>query len=96
MTVIKDIAESVDDMISFTFDYPGNHKNGRMAVLDLEVSVNRDKKNKIEFEFYEKPTRNKKVILSNSAIPSKQKRTMLTKECLRRLRNTQIDLGKGV
>ena len=40
--------------------------------------------------------RNKKVILSNSAIPSKQKRTILTQECLRRLRNTQVDLGKDV
>ena len=67
-----------------------------MPVLDVEASVNKDKQNKIEFEFYEKPTKNKKVILSNSAIPSKQKRTILTQECLRRLRNTQVELGKDV
>ena len=30
------------------------------------------------------------------AIPSKQKRTILTQECLRRLRNTQVELGKDV
>ena len=67
-----------------------------MPVLDVEVSVNKDKQNKIEYEFYEKPTKNKKVLLSNSAIPSKQKRTILTQECLRRLRNTQVELGKSV
>ena len=37
MTVIRDIAESVDDMIKFTFDYPGNHKSGKMPVLDVEA-----------------------------------------------------------
>ena len=42
------------------------------------------------------PQKNKFVILSDSAIPSKPKRTILTQECLRRLRNTQIDLGKEV
>ena len=96
MTVIKDIAESVDDMIKFTFDHPGNHESGKMPVLDLEVKINTNKQNMIEFEFYEKPTRNKSVILCNSAIPSKQKRTILTQECLRRLRNTQMELGKDV
>ena len=34
--------------------------------------------------------------MSDSAIPSKQKRTILAQECLRRLRNTQLDLGKEV
>ena len=34
--------------------------------------------------------------MSNSALPSHQKRTILTQECLRRLRNTQIELGRGV
>ena len=96
MAVIKDVAESVDKMIEFTVDYPGNHKRRKMPVLDLVVSVNKDKQNKIEFEFYEKFTKNKKVLLSNSAIPSKQKRTILTQECLRRLRNTQVELGKDV
>ena len=96
IAVIKDIADSVDDMLEFTVDYPSNHKSGKMPVLDLEVGVNKNEQNKIEFEFYEKPSKNKKVILSDSAIPSKQKRTILTQECLRRLRNTQVELGKDV
>ena len=83
-------------MLKFEVDYPGNHKSGKIPILDIEASMNKEKDNKIEFEFYEKPTRNKFVILGDSAIPSKQKRTILTQECLRRLRNTQIDLGKDV
>ena len=96
MEVVREVADSVDEMIKFTIDYPGNHKSGKMPVLDVKAAINKEKENKIEFEFYEKPTKNKKVILSDSAIPSKQKRTILTQECLRRLRNTQVELGKEV
>ena len=93
MEVIKDIAESVDDMVNFTVDYPENHESGKLSILDVQASINKGKQNKVEFEFYEKPTKHNKVILSDSAIPAKQKRTILTQECLRRLRNTQVELG---
>ena len=96
MEVIKDIAESIDDMVKFTVDYPGNHKSGKLPILDIEAKMNEEKQNKVEFEFYEKPTKHNKVILSDSAIPSSQKRTILTQECLRRLRNTQAELGTEV
>ena len=39
---------------------------------------------------------NKRVILENAAIPPNQKRTILTQECLRRLRNTKHELGEQV
>ena len=94
MEVIKNVANSIDEMIKFTVDYPGNNKNGKLAILDVEASVNKNNGNKIEFEFYQKPIKNKLLILSNSALPSHQKRTILTQECLRRLRNTQIELGR--
>ena len=42
MEVFKDIAESIDDMISFTIDYPGNHKNGKMPVLDVQSAINKN------------------------------------------------------
>ena len=32
--------------------------------------------------------------MEDAALPAKQKRTILTQECLRRLRNTKIELGK--
>ena len=67
-----------------------------LAILDINASVNKEKQNRIDFEFYEKATKNKFVILSSSAISSQQKRTILTQECLRRLRNKKIELGKNV
>jgi hypothetical protein len=50
----------------------------------------------MDYEFYEKPTRNQRVILEDAALPSRQKRTILTQECLRRLRNTKLELGEEV
>ena len=95
--VIKEIAESIDDMIEFTVDFPSNkHKCGKLPILDIQVCVNKNKENRIDYEFYEKPTKHNKVVLSDSAISSKQKRTILTQECLRRLRNTKIELGRDV
>ena len=92
--VIKEIADSIDEMIKFTVDHPSNHENNKLPILDLQVSVNLEKQNRLDYEFYEKPTRNNKVILNNAAISSKQKRTILTQECLRRLRNTKVELGR--
>ena len=65
-----------------------------MPVLDVTVNINKLESNRIDFEFYEKPTRNKRVILEDAAIPPNQKRTILTQECLRRLRNTKLELGE--
>ena len=37
--VLADIANSLEDKIQFTVDFPSRNSNGRMAVLDLEVWV---------------------------------------------------------
>ena len=50
----------------------------------------------MDYEFYEKPTKNNRVILADAALPTNQKRTILTQECLRRLRNTKLELGEGI
>ena len=83
-------------MIKFTYDIPENYKHGKLPVLDLEINVNKLERNRIDFEFFEKPTRNKRVMLEDAAIPPNQKRTILTQECLRRLRNTKYELGEEV
>ena len=67
-----------------------------MPVLDIKVKVNCDEMNRIDFEFYEKPTWNPIVILASSALSYSKKRTILTQECLRRLRNTKVELGPEV
>ena len=94
MEIIQEVAESIDDIVKFTVDLPNNHENGKIAILDIEAKINRHEKNRIEYEFYEKPSTNKRVILENAALPHSQKRTILTQECLRRLRNTMVDLGE--
>ena len=95
MAVILEVAESVDNMIKFTVDTPSMHENKKLAILDVEVKINKQEDNRLDFEFYEKPTKNKRVMLHDAALPSNQKRTILTQEGLRRLRNTKLELGKS-
>ena len=96
MEVLKTIAESVDSMLKFTYDTPCKHSDGKMPVLDLKVNINAEMQNQIEYEFYEKPTKNPRVILADSAMNFSAKRTILTQECIRRLRNTKIELGEDI
>ena len=93
MEVLQDIANSVDKnkMITFTHDTPCNYTDRKMPALDIKVNVNVEMKNRIDYEFYEKPTKNPRVLLASSAINSASKRTILTQECLRRMRNTKVD-----
>ena len=96
MRVIQEIANNINPMIKLTVDTPCNHKDGKLPVLDVKVNVNHDENNRIEFEFYQKPTKNPLVILADSALSHSQKRTILTQEGLRRLRNTKVELGPNV
>ena len=96
MEVLKDVAEAVDPMLKFTIDTPCNYSEGKMPALDIKVNVNEEQHNRIDYEFFEKPTKNPKLILSDSALSTSAKRTILTQECLRRMRNTKVELGEKV
>ena len=96
MEFIQEIANSINPMIKLTIETPCNFKDGKMPVLDVKVNVNKTEQNRIDFEFYEKPTKNPKVILASSALSFNKKRTILTQEGLRRLRNTKKELGQEV
>ena len=93
MEVVREIANPINTMIKLTVDRPCNYEDGKMPVLDIKVDVNVSEDNRIDFEFYEKPTKNPRVVLASSALSHTQKRTILTQECLRRLRNTKVELG---
>ena len=95
MEVIVDISESLDGIIKFTYEIPDS-KSGKLAVLDVEVNVKRAKNNRMDYEFFEKPTKNKRLILKDATLPANQKQTILTQECLRRLRNTKLELGEDI
>ena len=96
MEVVRQVAELVNPMLKFTVDVPSHHDNRKIAVLDLEIKVNKEKENRIDYEFFEKPNKNPKILLAESAINAASKRTILTQECLRRIRNTKIELGDEV
>ena len=90
--IINKIANEVDDMITLTYDIPEKHEDQKLPVLDLKVWV--DKTQELLFEFYEKPTKNERVILPSSALNWQAKRTILTQEAIRRLKNTSPSLGE--
>ena len=96
MEIIQEVANSVDPMINLTVETPCNFKNGKLPVLDIQVNINKKEMNRIDFEFFEKTTKNPLVILANSALSWSKKRTILTQEGLRRLRNTKRELGSEV
>ena len=96
MEIIRQVAELVNPMIQFTIDVPSYHEGEKIAVLDLEIKLNKAMENRIDYEFFEKPTKNPKILLAESAINAGSKRTILTQECLRRIRNTKIELGDEV
>ena len=50
MEVIVEVAQSIDGMISFTYDIHENYKHGKLPVLDVAVNINKLEKNKIDFE----------------------------------------------
>ena len=96
MNIIQQVANQINPMIQLTVDTPCNHVDGALPVLDVKVNVNVNEDNRIDFEFYEKPMKNSRVIMANSALSISQKRTILTQEGLRRLRNTKVELGPEV
>ena len=94
--LVRQVAEAEDLMMKFTIDIPTDHDDNKISVLDLKIGLNKEMDDRIDYEFFEKPTRNPKVILAESAINLNTKRTILTQECLRRMRNTKIELGENV
>eukprot|EP00794_Sanderia_malayensis_P004006 gene4006-4555_t len=88
MEVIKSIGNSIHPSIQLEIDCPSNHDDGKMPSLDLKLHV-RDVggAKKIVHEFYAKAVSSKAMINAESALPMRQKRTILTQEVLRVLLN---------
>ena len=78
-------------MIKLTIDVPSNHKDNKLPVLDLTTNINIKERNRIDYEFFEKPTKNPKLILANSALNASTKRT-----AREQLGNTKMELGDEV
>ena len=73
MTVIKDIANSIDNMIQMTVDYPTKNVDMKVPMLDVKVWINPEDGNRIYYQYYEKPTKSRFVTSKNSAMPMTKK-----------------------
>ena len=71
-------------------DFPSRNKDQKLPILDLKVWVRDD--NVIMHEFYRKSMACRTLIMGRSAMPRSMKRSVLTQEGIRILRNCSEDL----
>ena len=83
MLLIQDIGNDIHPSIQLEVDFPSNHEDGKMPILDLKVWIEKHETHAmIMHEFYSKEVSSKNVINAKSAIPWSTKRTVLTQEIL--------------
>ena len=92
MQHIKEIANEIHTSIKVTIDYPSNHSNNRMPVLDLEqwienIQVNNKEKHQILFSHYMKPMSSKHLIKNSSALSPQTRISILVADLVRIMRN---------
>ena len=91
--VLKDIADSVSQMLVWTTDFPSAHQNRKLPVLDICTwTVEKEGGTFLEYEFYSKPITNPVMIPANSAMPKGIKIASYRQEVLRVLSNTSYTL----
>ena len=73
--VVREVGDSLEEMIRLTADVPSNYPGGRVPILDMEVWVERDESgmSKIRWGFYEKKMKSKYVMMKDSAVGMKTK-----------------------
>ena len=94
--LLANIGNSIDGDIQLTYDAPSMKPSGKMPLLDTEVWLETNdptfKRGKILFSHYRKPMASNLTIQVNSALPLKQKITIMTQEIFRIKRNTHPDV----
>ena len=95
METIQKVANEIHPSISVTIDFPTNHVNNKMPVLDLElwigmVEVDGSMKHQILFSHYMKPMANKYLINNRSALSATMKNKVLVADLVRIMRNVSL------
>ena len=80
MTTIKEIGDKIHPSIQLETDYPSNYEIQRVPILDLMVWI---EGSKILYEYYSKSVSSKSVVHNRSAMPLRDKRTIITQDILR-------------
>ena len=92
------LADSICQDLKTTFDCPGLHEDGKMPLLDLTVWTQLVAKEggksewEIVWEYYRKPCAARTVMLARSAMADRTKRSTLTQEAIRILRNCSLSV----
>ena len=87
------MGSSINPDIKLTGDCPSLNISGMMPALDIQIWV---EGKKVRHQHYRKPMANGLVMMRFSAMPEKIKRTSLTQEGIRILRNTSLELPPEV
>ena len=96
MLLIKRLGDDIHSSIQLEVDYPSNHRDQKLPILDLKVWLETREKeienqvvnmSVIKYELYSKEMVSKPVINARSALSWSTKRTVLTHEVLRVLLN---------
>jgi hypothetical protein len=90
MREMKKMANSICPIIQMEEDYPSKNADKKLPILDLKVWVNDE--NIILYEFYRKSMSSRLVMMQRSAMPKSMKRSVLTQEAIRILRNCSDQL----
>jgi hypothetical protein len=72
MEVMRDMSNSINPRIKLVEDFPSNHPDGKMPVLDLKVWM--DENGRVAYKFFRKPMANVRTTIKVSAFPNKVKR----------------------
>ena len=91
--VVK-MGSSISSMIQLTGECPTRSPEEKMPVLDLSVWVDDDDEGvrMLWWQHYRKPVTNTLLMMEKSAMPMKIKRTTLTQEVIRILRNCRLEM----
>ena len=89
MTEFVKMGSTINPDIQLTGDCPSLNHSGMMPALNTHLYVN---SGKVMFQNYRKPMANPLMMMKNSAMPEKVKRTTLTQEGIRIMRNTSLEL----
>ena len=79
---VKEIGNKIHESIQLESDVPSKHKENKVPILDVQVWID-EHNNKIMHEYYTKEVASKEVVNMRSAMPLKNKRTIMTQEILR-------------
>ena len=96
--IIKQIGDEIHRSIGLTTDVPSENTDQKVPILDLkcwveEIELNGNRTFLLLHEYYMKQVSSKAVIHKDAALSISSKRTILTQECLRILKNCHEQIG---